>query len=67
MRPIHRLHTRQRQFERDVERGAKEILDIFDQIGFDEELYRWRGHTRIKQIKHLLTTGQIDDEFYWRR
>ena len=40
----------------DVERGAKEILDIFARIGFDEELYRFRGHTRIKQIKHLLDT-----------
>ena len=50
-----------------VERGAKEILDVFDHIGFDEELYRWRGHTRIKQIKHLLATHQIDDDFFWRR
>jgi len=51
----------------DVERGGKEILHVFDQIGFDEELYRWRGHTRIKQIKHLLDTDQIDADFYWRR
>jgi nucleoside-diphosphate-sugar epimerase len=51
----------------DVERGGKEILHVFDQIGFDEELYHWRGHTRIKQIKHLLDTDQIDADFYWRR
>ena len=49
----------------DVERGAKELLDIFARIGFDEELYRFRGHTRIKQIKHLLGTAQIDDDFFW--
>jgi nucleoside-diphosphate-sugar epimerase len=49
----------------DVERGAKEIVDIFQRIGFDEDLYRFRGHTRIKQIKHLLNTGQIDDDFFW--
>ena len=49
----------------DVERGAKDILDIFARIGFDEELYRFRGHTRIKQIKHLLGTAQIDDDFFW--
>jgi len=49
----------------DVEKGAKDILDIFDRIGFDEELYRFRGHTRIKQIKHLLGTHQIDDDFFW--
>jgi nucleoside-diphosphate-sugar epimerase len=51
----------------DVERGAKEILEMFGHIGFDEEMYRWRGHTRIKQIRHLLETGQIDDDFFWRR
>jgi nucleoside-diphosphate-sugar epimerase len=50
----------------DVERGAKEILDIFALVGFDEDLYRWRGHTRIKQIKHLLATRQIDGSFFWR-
>ena len=51
----------------DVERGAKELIGVFDQIGFDEAMYQWRGHTRIKQIKHLLATGQIDDELFWRR
>ena len=53
--------------EWDVERGAKEMLDVFSAIGLDEELYRWRGHTRIKQIKHLLDTRQIDDDLLWRR
>ena len=51
----------------DVRRGAAELLDIFDRIGFDEDLYRWRGHTRIKQIRHLLDTGQIDDDLFWVR
>ena len=36
--------------------GRQELLDIFARIGFDEELYRFRGHTRIKQIRHLLDT-----------
>jgi len=49
----------------DVERGAKELIEIFARIGFDEELYAHRGHTRIKQIKHLLGTQQIDDDFFW--
>ena len=50
----------------DVEKGAKELIDIFGRIGFTEELYKFRGHTRIKQIKHLLDTQQIDDDFFWR-
>ncbi len=49
----------------DVSTGAKELIDTFQRIGFDEDLYRFRGHTRIKQIKHLLGTNQIDDDFFW--
>jgi nucleoside-diphosphate-sugar epimerase len=49
-----------------VERGAKELLDVFAQTQFDEGVYGWRGYTRIKQIKHLLATGQVDDQLFWR-
>ena len=43
----------------------RELLDVFARIGFDEALYRFRGHTRIAQIQHLLDTHQIDGEFFW--
>ena len=49
----------------DVQRGMAELLDIFGRIGFAEDVYRWRGHTRIKQIRHLLDTGQINDDLFW--
>ena len=49
----------------DVERGVAELLDVFARIRFDEPTYRWRGYTRLKQIRHLLDTGQIDDELFW--
>jgi len=48
-----------------VERGAADLLNIFRQVGLDEDLYRFRGHTRIKQIKHLLGTAQVDDNLKW--
>jgi nucleoside-diphosphate-sugar epimerase len=51
--------------EWDVERGAKELLDLMARIHFDEQMYRFRGHTRIAQIRHLLDTDQIDDDFFW--
>ena len=51
--------------EWDVERGAAELLDVMRQVRFDEETYRARGHTRIAQIRHLLATEQIDDDFFW--
>jgi nucleoside-diphosphate-sugar epimerase len=51
--------------EHDVAAGAQELLDAFSAIELSKELFGFRGHTRIKQIQHLLDTGQIDDWFYW--
>jgi nucleoside-diphosphate-sugar epimerase len=52
--------------EWDIERGVGELLDVFGRIGFDEPTYRWRGYTRLVQIRHLLATAQIDSDFFWR-
>lgn len=62
-----KIHTVLPDFscEWSIERGAAELLDILGRIGFTEELHQSPGHTRIKQIKHLLTTRQIDDSFFW--
>ena len=49
----------------DVERGVAELLEVFARIGLDEPTYRWRGYTRLHQIRHLLDTAQIDDELFW--
>jgi nucleoside-diphosphate-sugar epimerase len=49
----------------DVARGARQLLDVFSAVDMTAELFEFRGHTRIKQIKHLLATRQIDDSFYW--
>jgi nucleoside-diphosphate-sugar epimerase len=49
----------------DVAAGALELLHAFQAIGLTKEQFNFRGHTRIKQIKYLLETGQIDDHFYW--
>jgi hypothetical protein len=51
----------------DVERGVAELLDVFAVIGFDEETYRFRGYTRLNQIRHLLDTGQVDADLHWTR
>ena len=31
-----------------------------------EAVFDWAAFTRLKQLKHLLRTGQIDAEFFWR-
>jgi nucleoside-diphosphate-sugar epimerase len=49
----------------DIVAGAQELLNTFQEIGMTRDLFLFRGHTRIKQIKHLLDTGQIDEHFFW--
>jgi nucleoside-diphosphate-sugar epimerase len=51
----------------DVARGAQQLLDVFRAVDMSTELFESRGHTRIKQIQHLLSTGQIDARFFWIR
>ena len=48
-------------------RGAQQLLDVFRAVDMSTELFESRGHTRIKQIQHLLSTGQIDARFFWVR
>jgi hypothetical protein len=30
------------------------------------EMFCFRAFTRLEQLKHLIATGQIDSDFYWR-
>ena len=29
------------------------------------EIFDFRAYTRLKQLQHLLRTGQIDQQFFW--
>jgi nucleoside-diphosphate-sugar epimerase len=62
-----KIHERLPGFETryDVARGARQLLEVFQAVDMTTELFEFRGHTRIKQIQHLLETRQIDDHFYW--
>jgi len=62
-----KIHERLPGFETryDVARGARQLLEVFQAVDMSTELFEFRGHTRIKQIQHLLATRQIDDHFYW--
>ena len=50
----------------DPELGARQLLDVFSRIALSPEDFESRNFTRLKQIEHLLRTGQIDEEFQWR-
>jgi nucleoside-diphosphate-sugar epimerase len=62
-----KIHTQLPNFRCriDIAAGARELLHTFQRIGLTTELFTFRGHTRIKQIKHLVETRQIDERFFW--
>jgi nucleoside-diphosphate-sugar epimerase len=47
-------------------RGAAELHDLFKRIEFDAETHAYRAFTRLKQLKYLQRTGQVDDDLFWR-
>lgn len=49
----------------DARRGAEELREVFERIGLTQETFESRLFTRLKMLKHLLSTGQIDEQFFW--
>ena len=49
----------------DADRGAQQLAALFAQIALDEPTFTGRGHTRLKQLEHLLTTRQVDPQLFW--
>lgn len=47
-------------------RGAAELRTVFERIRMTPETFNFRGYTRLKQLHHLLETGQMDDNFFMR-
>jgi nucleoside-diphosphate-sugar epimerase len=45
--------------------GARELHDLFQRIDMSRETFDFRAYTRLKQLQHLLRTGQIDAQFFW--
>ncbi len=48
-----------------AERGARQLRATFERIGLDREMFEAAPFTRLKEIKHLRDTGQVDSELYW--
>jgi nucleoside-diphosphate-sugar epimerase len=50
----------------DVRRGVVELREIFERIRFEPSLLDARAHRRLKQIRYLLDTDQVDQQFFWK-
>ena len=49
-----------------AQRGAEELRALFERIEFSTETYEFRAFTRLKQLKYLQRTGQIDEDLHWK-
>jgi nucleoside-diphosphate-sugar epimerase len=45
--------------------GARQLHQLFQRIGFTDEVYKYRAFTRLKQLQYLQKTKQVDSELYW--
>lgn len=50
-----------------AQRGAEELRNLFARIDFSQEIHAFRAFTRLKQLKYLQRTGQINDELFWSK
>jgi nucleoside-diphosphate-sugar epimerase len=52
--------------EWDARKGTEELYEVYSRIDMPLDIFEFRPFTRLKQLKYLIATGQIDEEFYWR-
>jgi nucleoside-diphosphate-sugar epimerase len=45
--------------------GADELYQLFEKIDLTPEVFNAKSYTRLKQLKFLLRTEQVDKELYW--
>jgi nucleoside-diphosphate-sugar epimerase len=47
--------------------GARQLRGIFERIAMTAETYQFRAFTRLKQLKYLESTQQVDGKFFWTK
>ena len=47
-------------------RGAEQLYELFRRIEMSPETYQFRAFTRLKQLRYLQQTGQVDGDLFWR-
>jgi nucleoside-diphosphate-sugar epimerase len=51
--------------KRAVPEGIMELLELYKKVGLTIEMFESRDFVRLKQIKYLRDTEQIDQKYYW--
>ena len=50
----------------DARKGARQLHDVLERIVIDSAVFTARPFTRLKQIKYLSVSGQVDEQLFWR-
>jgi nucleoside-diphosphate-sugar epimerase len=45
--------------------GARQLRKLFERIQLQPETFQFRAFTRLKQLKYLQSTNQVDANFFW--
>lgn len=45
--------------------GAHQLHQLFERIQMAPEIYQFRAFTRLKQLKYLQASRQVNDELFW--
>jgi nucleoside-diphosphate-sugar epimerase len=54
------------EFQWTAEKGVRELHDAFTRIGLDRGVFTDKKFTRLKWLKHLLSTDQLDHDLRWK-
>ena len=49
-----------------AERGAQQLRSVFERIGLTKEMFENPPYTRLKELRYLQDTQQIDAKLFWR-
>jgi nucleoside-diphosphate-sugar epimerase len=49
----------------DAERGARQLKAVFERIGLTREMFEAPPYTRLKELRHLRDTDQVDAQLMW--
>jgi nucleoside-diphosphate-sugar epimerase len=49
----------------DARRGARQLHDVFERIGLDAPVFAARPFTRLKQLRYLMASRQVDEQLFW--
>ena len=50
-----------------LRRGAEQLRELYERVSLDGDKFRFRGFTRLNQLRHLIDTGQVDAGFFWTK